>query len=52
MLRRLYLVADEQSEQPLNLFVISDGHIAEEVPCLAGIKSHAKAIRAFTFGLG
>ena len=45
-------VADTSTLPPRNVFVITDGHMTEEAPTLAAIRSNVKSTRVFTFGVG
>eukprot|EP00794_Sanderia_malayensis_P009205 gene9205-10179_t len=52
LLRKFHIMADERCPEPVNYFIISDGHIAEEVSTLSSIKNHFKSMRIFTLGVG
>lgn len=52
VLKKLQLLANCERVHPLNLFLLSDGHISEEVFTMAAIQRSAKAMRWFTFGFG
>ena len=53
VLQKLYLVPTlSTADHPRNLFLISDGHVTEEVTTLDLIRRHYQSDRLFTFGVG
>ena len=52
VLRKYHLLAEDPCENPVNLFLLSDGHISEEISSMTAIKKNSNAVRLFTFGFG